>query len=48
MVASVPIIVIGYNRPKALERLLNSLLNASYPGKVDLIISIDGGRGGQS
>ena len=45
MVASVPIIVIGYNRPKALERLLNSLLKASYSGKVDLIISIDGGKG---
>jgi hypothetical protein len=45
MVASVPIIVIGYNRPKSLERLLNSLLKASYPGKVDLIISIDGRKG---
>jgi len=40
---SIPIIVIGYNRPKAIERLLNSLLKASYPGFVDLIISIDGG-----
>jgi hypothetical protein len=45
MIASVPIIVIGYNRPKALDRLLNSLLNAVYPGSVDLIISIDGGKG---
>jgi glycosyltransferase involved in cell wall biosynthesis len=45
MVASVPIIVIGYNRPKALERLLNSLLKATYSGKVDLIISIDGETG---
>lgn len=43
MVASVPIIVIGYNRPEALGRLLKSLLKASYPGNVDLIISIDGG-----
>jgi hypothetical protein len=45
MVPSIPIIVIGYNRPVALERLLNSLLKASYPGRVDLIISIDGGKG---
>jgi GT2 family glycosyltransferase len=45
MFTSVPIIVIGYNRPKAIERLLNSLLKASYPGIVDLIISIDGGKG---
>jgi hypothetical protein len=42
---SIPIIVIGYNRPKAIERLLNSLLKATYPGAVELIISIDGGRG---
>lgn len=45
MFPSVPIIVVGYNRPKAIERLLNSLLKATYPGSVDLIISIDGGRG---
>jgi glycosyltransferase involved in cell wall biosynthesis len=43
MVPYVPIIVIGYNRPKAIERLLNSLLKATYTGNVDLIISIDGG-----
>lgn len=42
MIASIPIIVVGYNRPKAIERLLNSLLKASYPRAVDLIISIDG------
>jgi hypothetical protein len=45
MIASVPIIVIGYNRPKAIERLLNSLLKATYPGNVDLVISIDGRKG---
>jgi len=45
MIPSVPIIVVGYNRPKAIERLLNSLLGASYPGVVDLIISIDGRKG---
>jgi glycosyltransferase involved in cell wall biosynthesis len=45
MDASIPIIVVAYNRPKALERLLGSLLKASYPGKAGLIISIDGGGG---
>ncbi len=45
MDAYVPIIVVGYNRPKAIGRLLNSLLKASYPGVVDLIISIDGEKG---
>jgi len=43
MIPSVPIMIVGYNRPKAIERLLNSLLKASYPGVVELIISIDGG-----
>ena len=47
MFPSVPIIVVGYNRPKAIERLLKSLLKASYHGSVDLIISIDGGRGNE-
>lgn len=40
---SIPIVVIAYNRPKALERLLSSLLKADYPGEVELIISVDGG-----
>ncbi len=36
------IVVIGYNRPKSIQRLLNSLLNADYNGDyIDLIISID-------
>jgi hypothetical protein len=39
---SIPIIVVGYNRPGPLKRLLGSLLKASYPGKVELIISVDG------
>ncbi len=43
MNASVPIIVVGFNRPEAIKRLLDSLMKASYPGHVDLIISIDGG-----
>lgn len=43
MFPTIPIIVVGYNRPKSIERLLNSLMKASYPGVVDLIISIDGG-----
>jgi hypothetical protein len=42
MIANVPIVVIGFNRPKAIERLLGSLLKADYPGPVELIISIDG------
>jgi hypothetical protein len=45
MAASIPIIVVGYNRHKAIDRLLKSLLKANYPGKVDLIISIDGPKG---
>jgi hypothetical protein len=40
---SIPIIVVGYNRPKALDRLLGSLVKATYPGRVNLVISIDGG-----
>jgi len=43
MERSIPIVVVGYNRPKALKRLLNSLLKAEYPCDVELIISIDGG-----
>jgi len=42
---AIPVIVVGYNRPKAIQRLLNSLLKAAYPGSVDLIISIDGAKG---
>ncbi len=37
-----PIIVIAYNRPKSLKRLLESLVRAKYPNeKIPLIISID-------
>lgn len=43
MERSIPIVVVGYNRPKALQRLLDSLLKAHYPDQVELIISIDGG-----
>jgi hypothetical protein len=42
MNARIPIIVVAYNRPKPLSRLLNSLLQATYPGEVELIISVDG------
>jgi len=35
------IVAVGYNRPYALSRLLNSLSKASYPAKIHLIISID-------
>lgn len=40
---SVPIIVVTYNRPDSLRRLLGSLASARYPGPVRLVISIDGG-----
>lgn len=39
------IVVIGYNRPKSIERLLNKLNSASYPvDDIPLIISIDRGN----
>jgi len=39
------IVVVAYNRPKSLSRILISLQNANYPGKsVPLIISIDRGE----
>ncbi len=37
------IVVIAYNRPYALQRLLGSLQRAEYPADTRLIISIDGG-----
>jgi len=43
------IVVIAYNRPHALHRLLASLRQAEYPPDVKLIISIDaGGEHGRS
>jgi hypothetical protein len=41
----IPIVVIAYNRPASLSRLLGSLLLADYPGTVKLYISIDLGGG---
>ncbi len=36
------IIVVGYNRPNELKRLLKSVINADYSGiQVDLVISLD-------
>ena len=40
----IPIVVVGYNRPKSLSRLLNSLAAAQYHKEVELIISIDDGK----
>nr|WP_292963312.1 MULTISPECIES: glycosyltransferase [unclassified Allomuricauda] len=38
----IPIVVVAYNRPRSLTRLLNSLQKANYPYEdIDLIISID-------
>lgn len=41
----IAIIVVAFNRPASLERLLRSLSLANYPQEVDLIISIDRGGG---
>lgn len=38
---NIPIVVIGYNRADSLQRLLRSVSRARYPGRVDIIISID-------
>ena len=39
------IVAVGYSRQKSLNRLLNSINNASYPfDDINLIISIDGGE----
>ncbi len=44
-----PIVVVAYNRPKSLRRLLSSLEAASYPSKnIPLIISIDAATNNQS
>ena len=40
-----PIVVVGFNRPKSLKRVLRSLANAYYPkDNIPLIISIDRGK----
>lgn len=41
--SNVAIVVVAYNRPASLQRLLRSLSMASYPHEVDLVISIDKG-----
>ena len=40
---NIPIVVVTYNRPESLKRLLKSIANAEYPTnlKIELIISID-------
>lgn len=46
---STPIVVVAYNRPRSLSRLLKSLSNARYPNKeIDLIISIDRAENNQN
>ena len=35
------VVVVGYNRPMALKRLLNSISNAIYEQSCDLVISLD-------
>ena len=44
MIPDIAVVVIGYNRPAALKRLLDSLTVATYDRKVKLYISIDGER----
>lgn len=44
----IPIVIVAYNRPRSLNRLLTSVSNAYYPdGSIDLIISIDKGANNQ-
>lgn len=44
----IPIVVVAFNRPRSLKRLLGSLTKANYPHKdIDLIISIDKGESNQ-
>lgn len=42
----IPIIVVTYNRPRSLRRLLDSLVASHFRETVQLIISIDGGGDG--
>ncbi|MGX1930509.1 glycosyltransferase [Flagellimonas sp. 2504JD4-2] len=44
----IPIVVVAYNRPRSLKRLLKSIADARYPnGDIELIISIDRGDDNQ-
>ncbi|MCW5515595.1 glycosyltransferase family A protein [Muriicola sp. Z0-33] len=44
----IPIVVVAYNRPKSLSRLLDSLKKANYPSSdIPLVISIDNGENNQ-
>ncbi|WP_298789307.1 hypothetical protein [uncultured Allomuricauda sp.] len=46
---NIPIVVVAYNRPRSLARLLQSLDDAKYPHQdIDLIISIDKAQNNQS
>ncbi|RJP46728.1 MAG: glycosyl transferase family 2 [Desulfobacteraceae bacterium] len=40
---NIPVVVVAYDRPMALSRLLRALQKTEYPDPVQLIISIDGG-----
>ena len=41
---NIAIVAVGYNRPSSMKRLLNSLCEAKYDNKCDLIISLDYGK----
>ena len=40
---NIAVVVIAYNRPNSLKRLLETVANAYYKQGIDLVISIDGG-----
>jgi len=42
-----PVVIVAYNRPDSLARLLGSLARAWHPRKTRLIISVDGGAGNE-
>ncbi len=44
---NVPVVIVAYNRPDSLARLLGSLARARHPRKTRLIISVDGGAGNE-
>jgi len=44
----IPIVIVAYNRPNSLKRVLNSINNAIFENSVKLYISIDGGGDNQS
>lgn len=45
MINNIPVVIVAYDRPRSLNRLLNSIAKANYPNRaVPLVISIDYGE----